>query len=75
MQPSEDERLAVAAQRWNQLAQLPVFLRDRAQVASWFTGLDLVDPGIVEVQEWRPSAADQRFPDGMPLLGAVARKG
>jgi hypothetical protein len=74
MQPSRDDRLDVAARRWNQLAANPVFLRDRGQVARWFTGLELIGPGIVEVHQWRPGPADQDYPEGMPLLGAVARK-
>ena len=74
MQPARDGRLAVAARRWNQLAATPVFLRDRTQVARWFTGLQLVDPGIVEVHRWRPEPGDPVFPEGMPLLVAVARK-
>jgi trans-aconitate methyltransferase len=74
MQPSKDERLAGAARRWNQLAETPVFLRDCDQVARWFAGLELVDPGIVEVHQWRPAPGDPEFPDGVPLLGAVARK-
>jgi hypothetical protein len=75
MQPSRDERLAAPAYRWNQLAgATPVFLRDRQQVAGWLRGLELVDPGIVEVPQWRPEPGDQKFPDGMPLLGAVASK-
>ena len=74
MQPSRDERLTVAARRWNQLGATPVFLRDHDQVARWFAGLELVDPGIVEVHRWRPDPGDQDFPEGMPLLGAVARK-
>jgi hypothetical protein len=74
MQPSKDERLAGAARRWNQLAETPVFLRDCEQVGRWFAGLELVDPGIVEVHQWRPAPGDPEFPDGVPLLGAVARK-
>jgi trans-aconitate methyltransferase len=74
MQPSRDERLTAAARRWNQLAATPVFLRDRDQVTRWFTGLELVDPGIVEVHRWRPAPGDPDYPDGMPLFGAVARK-
>jgi len=73
-QPSRDERLVVAARRWNQLAVTQVFLRDRAEVARWLAGLELIDPGIVEVHRWRPGPGDPDFPDGMPLLGAVARK-
>ena len=74
MQPSRDEQLVVAARRWNQLADSPVFLRDRDEVALWFAGLELVDPGIVDVNQWRPAPGDPTFPDGIPLLGAVARK-
>ena len=74
MQPSRDEQLVAAARRWNQLADSPVFLRDRDEVALWFAGLELVDPGIVDVDQWRPAPGDPVFPDGIPLLGAVARK-
>jgi hypothetical protein len=74
MQPSSDERLTVAARRWNQLGATPVFLRDRGQVARWFTGLELIDPGIVEVNRWRPAPGDPDYRGGMPFLGAVARK-
>ena len=35
MQPTRDERLTMAARRWNQLAATPVFLRDRDQVVRW----------------------------------------
>jgi hypothetical protein len=74
MQPSRDQRLTEAAQRWNQLAATPVILRDRDQVVRWFTGLELIDPGIVEVHRWRPGPDDPDYPQGMPLFGAVARK-
>jgi hypothetical protein len=74
MHPDTDERLAVAARRWNRVSPVPVFLRDAAEVARWFGGLDLVEPGIVEVHKWRPEAGDPECPDGMPLLGVVARK-
>jgi S-adenosyl methyltransferase len=74
MQPTRDKRLAVAARRWNQMAGTPVFLRDRDQVARWFAGLELVDPGIVNVHQWRPEPGEPDYPDGMPLLGAVAKK-
>ncbi len=74
MQPSRDQRLTAAAHRWNQLAATPVFLRDRGQLTRWFAGLELIDPGIVEVHRWRAAPGDPDYPEGMPLLGAVARK-
>ena len=72
--PARDERLVTAARRGEQLGAVPVFLRDRADVARWLAGLELVEPGIVEVNRWRPAPGDRDYPEGMPLLGAVARK-
>jgi hypothetical protein len=74
MHPAADERLALAARRWNRVSPVPVFLRGADEIAAWFAGLDLVEPGIVEVHQWRPEAGDPACPDGMPLLGVVARK-
>lgn len=74
MQPTGDEGLAVAARRWNRIARTPVYLRDRAAVARWFTGLHLVAPGIVELNRWRPAPDDPACDGIMPLLGAVACK-
>lgn len=77
MHPASDLDPAVLAaqQRWNELAAAtPIWLRDRAAVATWFEGLDLVDPGIVEVSTWRPADADPRPSGVMPVYGAVGRK-
>jgi SAM-dependent methyltransferase len=52
----------------------PPALRDRDGVAAFLDGLELLEPGLVPVPEWRPDgdvAADAR---PTPLLGAVARK-
>ncbi|MGH3261647.1 MAG: SAM-dependent methyltransferase [Trebonia sp.] len=74
MQPTRDNRLSVAAQRWNELAATPVYLRDHGEFSGWFAGLEIVEPGIVEVHRWRPAPGDRDYQDGMPLLGVVARK-
>jgi hypothetical protein len=76
MQPASDidQELRAAEHRWNQVSDTPVALRDRAEVTTWFEGLDLVDPGIVTVTDWRPEAGDQDFGMPMPLYGAVAVK-
>ncbi len=74
MHPAQDERLALSARHWNQIAATPVFLRDRDQVAGWFSGLELIAPGLVDVNQWRPGPGDPACPGGMPLLGLVARK-
>jgi SAM-dependent methyltransferase len=47
--------------------------RSREQVARFFTGTDLVDPGLVRVEEWRPDpAADHSARSS--LWGAVGQK-
>jgi len=69
-----DEGLAPAARRWNYSFNSPVYLRGPGEVAGWFTGLDLLEPGVVEIQRWRPAPAHPERSSGLPLLGAVARK-
>ena len=74
MQPASDldPLLEVAANRWNQVASTPVTLRSRAQVAGWGDGLEAIEPGVVQVPQWRPEEAP---PAGvMPLYALVARK-
>ena len=51
----------------------PVTARPRAEILEFFHGLDMVEPGLVPVAQWRP---DQREPVavGQGLLGGVGRK-
>ena len=49
-----------------------IVLRDRAQVARFFDGLELVEPGVVQVSKWRGSELEATAP--APLWGGVARK-
>jgi len=69
-----DERLAQVARRWNNSVPFPVYLRGPGKVAEWFAGLDLLEPGVVEIPRWRPAPDDPEYPRGLPLLGAVARR-
>ena len=48
--------------------------RSRDEFARFFTGLELVDPGVVPIGHWRPSP-DTRPPDPAKIVtyGAVAR--
>jgi S-adenosyl methyltransferase len=48
--------LAIAARRYNRLAHETQRHRTRAEVERFFDGLDLVEPGLVAVQNWRPSS-------------------
>jgi S-adenosyl methyltransferase len=60
--------------RLNELMPIKLTFRSRDQVASLFGGLDLVDPGLVRIPDWRPDAeADRANPAA--VWGGVARKG
>jgi hypothetical protein len=69
-----DESLITAQRRWNELATTPVWLRDRAAVTSWFDGLELIEPGVVELDQWRPAEGDPLYDGVLPMYGAVGRK-
>ena len=51
----EAEQMAEAAKRYNRLAHETQRHRTHDEVARLFDGLDLVDPGVVAVQNWRPA--------------------
>jgi hypothetical protein len=68
-----DPDTATKAQR--QLATEPFATRTRTEVAGFFDGLDLIEPGIVIVSDWRPDHTDNRPPaEQVPIYGALARK-
>jgi SAM-dependent methyltransferase len=69
----EAEAQGELARRLNQTMAEKVTMRDRAQVARFFDGLEMIEPGLVRVPEWRPaSEAEARGPAG--LWGGVGRK-
>jgi hypothetical protein len=61
------------ATRLNELMPMKLRFRSRAEVAALFCGLELVEPGLVRIPEWRPdSEADAVNP--ATVWGGVARK-
>jgi len=69
----ETEAMAQMAERLNKLMAEKVTFRNRAQVALFFDGLELVEPGLVRVQQWRPvSEIEAKSPAA--LWGGVGRK-
>jgi len=69
----ETEAMAEMAVRLNRLMAEKVTFRNRAQVARFFEGLELVEPGMVRVQEWRP-ASEIEAKSPAALWGGVGRK-
>jgi hypothetical protein len=61
------------AQRLNKLMAEKVTFRSRAEVARFFDGLELVEPGMVRVQEWRPNTKAEATSPAALWCG-VARK-
>jgi S-adenosyl methyltransferase len=51
-------------------------VRSREQIARFFDGLDLVEPGLVYLPDWRPDEPVRRplDPGSMLMLGGVGRK-
>ncbi len=59
------------SQRMNQ----NVYLRSQAEVAELLDGLDVVEPGVVQLPQWRPGpTAEQQAPNPLPMWAAVGRK-
>ena len=54
---------------------IPMYLRDRAEVAELFTGLEILEPGVVPMPRWRPAPGDEPLPDtATNMYAAAARK-
>lgn len=60
--------------QWNRTSDNPRVNRTREQIAGFFDGLELLEPGLVSVPRWRPEALPFGEPDEVDNLGGVARK-
>jgi hypothetical protein len=69
-----DPALPMAVERWNSMSAQPVTLRSGAEMAALTCGLDLVEPSLVPVTEWRPEPGTPRPEHPVPVYGVVARK-
>jgi S-adenosyl methyltransferase len=63
-----------AARRYNEGGPAAYHLRSREQIASFFDGLALAEPGLVPVSQWRPEPSPFDPPDAETTLAAVGRK-
>ena len=63
-----------AANRYNQTSSVKVTLRDKADVARFFDGMELVGPGITPVGVWHPGPMDDVPDHGLSTYNAVGRK-
>ena len=50
-----DPAVGAGTDQWNRMSSLQITVRSRAEVAGLTAGLDLVEPGLVPVNQWRPA--------------------
>jgi O-methyltransferase involved in polyketide biosynthesis len=63
-----------AHQRYAQTGAVPYRLRSPEQIAAFFDGLELLDPGVVPVSQWRPDPGPFGSPRHVDTFGGMARK-
>ena len=61
--------------QWNESGENPRINRTPEGIAAFFDGLELLDPGVVSVTQWRPDPTEVGSPRPLDDFGGVARKG
>jgi SAM-dependent methyltransferase len=69
----EPERANTAVQGYRG-ASAPFVLRSREEVAGFFDGLDLVEPGLVQIPWWRPDGEVAPEAEQIWIYGGIGRK-
>jgi hypothetical protein len=72
LSPAAMADMGAKVERLYQLTTASLVTRTRAQVERFFAGFDLLDPGVVEIQLWRPDGEGSKLPGG--FYGGVGRK-
>jgi len=67
------DQLEQATQDYNDSGALPYVQRTPAEIASFFEGLELVEPGVVSCPRWRPDPVLGNQPE-LDAFGGVGRK-
>ncbi|GAP52821.1 SAM-dependent methyltransferase, partial [Streptomyces azureus] len=52
------EGMIAASEAYNESGAVPYHVREVAEIAGFFDGLELVEPGVVRVPEWRPEPSE-----------------
>ncbi|HTU73951.1 MAG TPA: SAM-dependent methyltransferase [Trebonia sp.] len=55
-------------------AATPTTLRAKTEITRFFDGLDLLEPGLVQVHRWRPGSPAPDMGDDVPGYAGLARK-
>jgi hypothetical protein len=70
----DEQRVAEAVRRVNARTAGTTTLRTHAEIARFFDGLELLAPGLVQVQRWQPGSAAPDNSDQIAAYAGLARK-
>jgi O-methyltransferase involved in polyketide biosynthesis len=68
------EQIEQATEDYNQSGAAPYTQRSPEEIASFFEGLELVEPGVVSCPRWRPEDTSAEPPAEVDAFGGVAKK-
>jgi hypothetical protein len=72
MSAEQMAEMGAKVERLYQLTTSSLVTRTRAEVERFFAGFELLEPGLVEIQRWRPDGHDSLLPGG--FYGGVGRR-
>ncbi|HZM29540.1 MAG TPA: SAM-dependent methyltransferase [Acidimicrobiales bacterium] len=61
-----DEAMHEAAERLDKALRQPYVVRSRSEIAKFFDGLAMAEPGLVQIDRWRPDGRPSPAPAGRP---------
>ncbi|QDY75537.1 SAM-dependent methyltransferase [Streptomyces qinzhouensis] len=64
--------MIAASEAYNRSGAVPYYVRSIAEISGFFDGLELVDPGVVRVTDWRPE--EGAVAEAVDAYCGVARK-
>jgi SAM-dependent methyltransferase len=68
------EEMSALAERYDESVDEAMVVRSHAEVSRFFEGMELVHPGVVPLDQWRPDEPTASTGFVLPAYGAVARK-
>ncbi|ANS63474.1 hypothetical protein SLINC_1250 [Streptomyces lincolnensis] len=68
------EAYVTAIHQYNEGGSIPYILRSPEQIARFFDGLELLEPGVTSCSRWRPDTAALDLPAEVHQYGGVALK-
>ncbi|KAB8166349.1 SAM-dependent methyltransferase [Streptomyces sp. 3MP-14] len=69
-----DPEYVAATDGYNSSGGVPYILRSPEAIAGYFEGLELVEPGVVELSTWRPEPGTAELVTPVAAWGGVGRK-